>query len=313
MVKYVRHFSSEEDFVSERNGNYYEPWVSLTEPSKRVDYNKRGRERLIGQYLTFENIGNAPGRINFKDLCQFEMWDNYTLFYRINGGEWVSHEFEVRDGDSIDTDFPNVDINPGDIVEYKVEEMPYFIDNLGGILYFQFLPSFSAKVSGNIHSIFCPDFATNYQGVFPYIFSGSSVVDARDLILPTVRDNSFIGMFESCTGLTAAPELPATTLASACYQSMFDGCTSLTTAPELPATTLVSSCYRDMFKNCTSLNYIKAMFTTAPATTLGTNYTTNWVNGVAPTGTFVKNASATWTTTGVNGVPTGWTVETTSE
>jgi hypothetical protein len=63
-----------------------------------------------------------------------------------------------------------------------------------------------------------------------------------------------------------------------------------------------------MFNGCANLNYIKAMFTTTPSTT----YTSGWVNGVAATGMFVKNSAATWTTTGVNGVPTGWTVETAS-
>lgn len=70
---------------------------------------------------------------------------------------------------------------------------------------------------------------------------------------------------------------------------MFDGCTSLTTAPELPATTLAASCYSFMFKNCTNLNYIKAMFTTTPST----GYTNSWVSGVSATGTFVKNSAAT--------------------
>ena len=63
-----------------------------------------------------------------------------------------------------------------------------------------------------------------------------------------------------------------------------------------------------MFRGCTSLNYIKATFTTTPSST----YTSNWVNGVSATGTFVKNSAATWTTTGNNGIPTGWTVETAS-
>lgn len=38
------------------------------------------------------------------------------------------------------------------------------------------------------------------------------------------------------------------------------------------------------------------------------NCTTKWVNGVAATGIFVKNIDATWTTTGADGVPTGWTL-----
>jgi hypothetical protein len=48
------------------------------------------------------------------------------------------------------------------------------------------------------------------------------------------------------------------------------------------------------------------MFTTTPST----SYTNNWVDGVASTGTFVKNRAATWDVGGVNGIPTGWTVET---
>jgi hypothetical protein len=72
---------------------------------------------------------------------------------------------------------------------------------------------------------------------------------------------------------------------------------------------LASYCYNVMFSGCTSLNYIKAMFTTEPSAT----YTSNWVKNVAANGTFVKNAAATWTTTGNNGVPSGWTVQTATE
>ena len=67
----------------------------------------------------------------------------------------------------------------------------------------------------------------------------------------------FESMFEGCTGLTAAPELPETDLKEGCYGYMFYGCTNLTTAPELPATMLAPNCYRNMFSGCTSL-------TTAP-------------------------------------------------
>ena len=74
---------------------------------------------------------------------------------------------------------------------------------------------------------------------------------------PEMTANCYAHMFEGCTSLTTAPELPATTLAASCYASMFKGCTSLTTAPALPATTLPSTCYHSMFYGCTSL-------TTAP-------------------------------------------------
>ena len=99
--------------------------------------------------------------------------------------------------------------------------------------------------------------------------------------------------------------LPATILNNVCYRRMFYGCTSLTTAPDLPATSqLTASCYRDMFNGCTNLNYIKCL-------TSDTNYgqtlsTQNWVNGVSSTGTFITPSSTNWST-GVNGIPSGWT------
>lgn len=121
--------------------------------------------------------------------------------------------------------------------------------------------------------------------------------------------NCYNSMFANCTSLVKAPSiLPATTLEGDCYCAMFSGCTSLTTSPELPATSLKGRCYQSMFEGCTNLNYIKAMFTTTPSN----DFTLNWVNGVAGSGTFVKNNAATWNpedVRGVNGIPIGWTVQ----
>ena len=136
----------------------------------------------------------------------------------------------------------------------------------------------------------------------------TSLTTVPQLPATTLTNQCYSSMFYNCTSLTTAPQLPTTTLATYCYQGMFRGCTSLTTAPELPATTLANYCYNYMFYNCTSLNYIKAMFTTTPSET----YTSNWVSGVASSGTFVKNSAAEWDVTGVNGVPNGWTVQTAS-
>ena len=142
---------------------------------------------------------------------------------------------------------------------------------------------------------------------YGYMFNGcTSLTTAPELPATTLANECYIGMFYGCTSLTTAPELPANTLAEHCYSYMFGGCTSLTTAPELPGITLARWCYSYMFQNCSNLNYIKAMFTTTP----GTDYTISWVSGVASSGTFVKNSAATWNVTGVNGIPTGWTVET---
>ena len=136
-----------------------------------------------------------------------------------------------------------------------------------------------------------------------------SLVNAPTLPSMTLASGCYGYMFNGCTSLVTAPTLPATTLASWCYNNMFKGCTSLETAPTLPATTLASWCYNSMFYGCSSLNYIKAMFTTTPSAA----YTSDWVSGVASTGTFVKNATARWNVTGVNGIPDGWTVQDATE
>ena len=88
---------------------------------------------------------------------------------------------------------------------------------------------------------------------------------------PVMVDNCYYAIFSDCTNLTAAPSLPATTLAKYCYGSMFSGCTSLATAPSLPATTLAPYCYSSMFFSCTSLTTAPSL----PATTLANSCYSN--------------------------------------
>lgn len=141
------------------------------------------------------------------------------------------------------------------------------------------------------------------------MFAGcSSLTTAPKLLATTLAPNCYNGMFMGCSNLKTSPVMLATTLAQNCCYAMFHSCSSMTTSPTLHATTLVSGCYGLMFNQCTSLNYIKAMFTTEPSTT----YTSNWVYGVASSGTFVKNSAATWNVSGENGIPNGWTVQTAS-
>lgn len=151
---------------------------------------------------------------------------------------------------------------------------------------------------------------TVMQQSYKSMFRGcTSLETAPNLLSNNIGYRSYHGMFDGCISLVNVQSiLPATRLYEQCYLGMFKGCSSLITAPELPATTLASNCYNEMFNGCSSLNYIKAMFTTTPST----NYTDRWVVGVSSTGTFVKNSSASWSVTGGNGIPEGWTVETAS-
>ena len=167
------------------------------------------------------------------------------------------------------------------------------------------------NVEGNIMSLIYGDNFANQTTLtivsqLANIFKAAPIVSAQNLILPatTLTTGCYTSMFQGCTSLTAAPALPATALANHCYWDMFSQCTALTAAPELPATTLADYCYEGMFFECSSLNYIKCLATDISAS----HCLTDWVNGVAASGTFIKDANTTWPT-GSSGIPSGWTVQ----
>ena len=108
--------------------------------------------------------------------------------------------------------------------------------------------------------------ASDYSKYSQIIFGNSTKVactgdirtllDYRDFKNVTTRNALFCFLFEGCTVLTSAPDLPATQLANKCYYFMFYSCTSLTKAPELPAETLPYNCYVGMFYGCTDLTSV---------------------------------------------------------
>ena len=139
------------------------------------------------------------------------------------------------------------------------------------------------------------------QYCYYYMFCDcTSLVNAPELPTTTLSDGCYQYMFRGCTSLITAPELPATTVKQYCYYGMFYGCTKLATAPVLPATTLIYQCYRQMFSQCSKLNFIKCL-----ATTFNSDHCNGWTYQVASSGTFIKDANATWTT-GTSGIPTSW-------
>lgn len=174
-----------------------------------------------------------------------------------------------------------------------------------------------------------------FQGKTGFTFNEdreSMEYNERHLILPdcNLSIRCFADMFNGCTRMTVAPELPATALTEMCYYHLFSGCTGLVTPPELPATTLAAGCYRSMFQYCSSLRdapVLPAPVVAASAyswmfgycrnltgvTCLATdisanNSTSSWLSGVNRSGTFTKAPSMTGWTRDTSGIPTGWTV-----
>ena len=238
-------------------------------------------------YLTFEAI--ESGTFSFTN----------DISYSLDEGEtWTTL--------NANTNSPTV--TAGNSIMWKGNFTPQGNESIGT---FSATGNFNAY--GNVMSLLYGD---NFVGqtdltgkdwAFALLFlENAQIINAQNLILPatTLASYCYSNMFFDCTSLTTAPALPATTLANSCYQEMFYSCTSLTTAPALSATTLVNSCYYYMFNGCTSLEEITCFATNITAS----NCIQNWVEGVSSTGTFKKNSAMSSWTTGVNGIPSGWTV-----
>ena len=197
---------------------------------------------------------------------------------------------------------------------YSYNQAVYFSDNQGR-KYSKGIAEVSGSILGLIKGGKLDKNNYQYNGIGAVFKNCSFIKSISNTLLKDVYFENiyrcFQNMFYGCANLTDVPKdlLPRTKLYGYDYTGMFSNCTSLTTAPELPATTLAQSCYSDMFYGCTKLNYIKALMTDTP----NDSYTYKWVYGVASSGTFVKNANATWDITGDNGIPTGWTVVTATE
>ena len=283
MIKrYIHCFSTEAEFDVERSDRYIEPWLSYTEDVERVDYNKPD---YLSMPLTMEFLGQGSVSWALGDM---------TVEYSRNGRTWMTMDSGT-----------SVQVASGDVVSFRGSNESYCGNTFSSTARFE--------VYGNIMSLVVPEgFATAStlgNRCFCYLFNEcSTLVSAGNLQMPATSMGTYCYqyMFHSCTAMTDAPELPSTTLSSGCYNNMFMGCSNLVKAPELPATALAQYCYAAMFRGCQKLSRIKAMFINLTPT----NAVANWVNGVAGSGTFVKNSLATWTTTGNNGIPTGWTVET---
>lgn len=126
-------------------------------------------------------------------------------------------------------------------------------------------------------------------------------------VLPatTLAASCYEEMF-SGAGIESAPSLNAQTLFDYCYKKMFNGCKYLKGPVLLPATELVKECYREMFDGAKLLD---AVITLAAKTKHSAeNCTTNWLNNVSATGTFIRPEGVDdWAPNNASGIPKGWT------
>lgn len=198
-----------------------------------------------------------------------------------------------------------ITLSAGQFIQFKAAS-----GSARNVIYKKFVMTGPFAASGSVMSLL-GEGQNMGENAFRDLFYGcSNLTAAPALPATTLAERCYQSMFDGCSSLTAAPELPATTLAKYCYSYMFRGCSSLTAAPELPASTLVYGCYRNMFSNCSNLKSINVNFTIWETSDIRFA-TTNWVSGVSTEGTFTCPAALgteSTITRGAGNCPSGWTV-----
>ena len=246
--------------------------------SQLEDYLPKGN---TSDYLTLTAL--TSGKLRFYSDGPGSGVQRY-FWMSVNGGKWTQQHSSPRPA-------PYVNLNAGDVVRLSANICYQFSCTLFG-LNFGAEEGLTYNLEGNIMSMisrnnFSNLTSLNYDDALLGVFSGN-------------HNDTGCGLVDASRVL-----LPATTLGTGCYQALFATQRLLTKAPELPATTLADSCYRYMFRDCSSLNYVKCLATDISAS----NCTGDWLDGVASNGTFVKNSSMANWTTGINGIPTNWTIQ----
>ena len=188
-----------------------------------------------------ENVGDVPASIQYNTK-------NTNIRISKDYKTWNDYTSGIE-----------IELNPTDRVYIKSD---YVLDESGTPkFHFTNANGTRLRARGNIASLLYgtgDEYITKYTIAAQYCYKSmfdncTSLIQAPELPATTLASNCYNSMFSGCTDLTQAPRLSATTLADYCYRFMFNGCANLTQAPELPATTLADYCYDSMFQHCISL------------------------------------------------------------
>ncbi len=205
-------------------------WTDNSETGGEVEIDKGGPnesievdQRKIADYFTITNTGSGNELIDVTITINSDSRRKH-FYYTTDDWKWVksSEDLTVSLGRGEKVRLRCI-FNGG--LETGFEEKPY--------LTFSSISS-SLNISGDIQSLSAGDDFKNQQNPATYCK----------------------GLFRYFSWTFNGLKLSSKNLGNNCYQSMFENCSTLTTAPELPAETLAEYCYSYMFYNCNNLQKI---------------------------------------------------------
>lgn len=201
-----------------------------------------GGKAFYAPYVTF----TAENSQTFK-MIEHEGYKISGLEYSVNNGAWATLEAGTGvpfGGSNGNLRLRGTNLN-GTSVSGQYSTITFTNSNV------------PVACTGDIRTLLDWDNYTTVNtenAMFIKLFENCSVLtSAPELPATSLAKNCYLHMFSGCTNLKSAPKLPAPTLTTYCYAFMFSGCTNLKTAPELPAKALKDQCYYGMFAGCTNL------------------------------------------------------------
>ena len=268
-MKYLKLFTSHSDYNTAKNG-LDKPNVSYCVDNVEVHYNPIPSPSDL--YLTFDIL--SDGTITWKKYGSNSVIRTISYSFD-NGVNWTS----ITSSSAGET----IPVIAGDKIIFKGQTDRYCdIADYDNYNYFGGTASFN--VYGNILSLMYGDNFTQYTylpdnndgyGHLAYLFYGSNVVSAKNLVLPSdttnIDDYSYNWFFGNCTNLVEIPPVfienqhavyrNCTSLTSVTIPNgvevvgngMFDGCTGLTSVT-LPNT--LTRIEASAFRGCTNLTNI---------------------------------------------------------
>lgn len=229
-----------------------------------------------------------------------------------NGSSWKAYKFNIYDYSThqLTSEGTTVTLAKGEKVYLRAKSKNdsfCYTDDIT-IRNIRFVMTGDIAASGNIMSLLdkkCALKKIPCKVCFLSLFEDCTVLtSAPELPATGLEEACYSDMFKGCTALVSAPALPAAEISSSCYASMFENCSALETAPDLPAVSLKYHCYEYMFRGCTALKSMKVYFNSwrddYPSTA-------DWVHYVPEGGTFYYKKGLDVSTESNNKVPTGWT------
>lgn len=242
-----------------------------------VDVEKKAQFGADRDYLSMTAVGGDV-RIGFKNQGTP---DSYTIQVSEDGNHWSEPQ-------TLNTETTLATIPEGETYYLRhgsTTAIGGISTNQNNHWSFTMTGDGTIEADGNIISLIdatCQknSLAGSPQHVFTALFKGCErLTVAPALPFLATGEFNYMYMFEG-TGISVAPQLPATTAVAGVYMGMFKDCKKLETVPILPATTVGRRGYEEMFYGCEKLKTVEIANITI-VTSSADGAFTNWLTGTA--------------------------------